>query len=99
MFYYGRFFFGFRFFDETVGNVRSRLMDELAQLVDSGGGIGGGRRADLLNVIQRHIAQSMEADRQAQAQFQSKCEELARAKELTSKLQNELMKVLYSVLC
>ena len=54
---------------------------------------GGGRRSDLLQVIQKHIAQSMDADREAQIAYQAKVEELNRTKELNTKLQNELTKV------
>ncbi len=64
--------------------------DDKASLLNA---MRSGGKADLLSVIQKHIASSMEADREAQRAYQEKVDELQRTKELNTKLQNELSKV------
>ena len=54
---------------------------------------GSNRKVDLLGVIQKHIASSMEADREAQVQFKAKLDELKRTKEINAQLQRELNNV------
>ncbi len=54
---------------------------------------GSNSKADLLNVIQKHIVQSMEVEKETENKLIMKVEELNRTNELNSKLQNELIKV------